>query len=72
MANTNLTPLPPETQELLTKFSTHLYARSGLKESSILLLNGYIRRMIPTMDYYLHPNNRNVKSDYHRYAPSFV
>ena len=25
-----------------------------------------------TMDYYLHPNSRNVKSDYHRYAPSFV
>lgn len=25
-----------------------------------------------TMDYYLHPNSRNVRSDYHRFAPSFV
>jgi integrase/recombinase XerD len=25
-----------------------------------------------TMDYCLHPNSRNVRSDYHRYAPSFV
>jgi site-specific recombinase XerD len=25
-----------------------------------------------TMDYYLHPGTRNVRSDYNRCAPSFV
>ena len=49
MANTNLTPLTPETQELLNRFSTHLYARSGMKDSTIALVLGYIRRMIPEL-----------------------
>ena len=47
MAYRNLSPLPTETQELLHRFSTYLYARSGLKESTIGLITGYIHRMLP-------------------------
>lgn len=35
----------PEAQELLNRFTNHLYARSGMRESSIQLMVGYIRRM---------------------------
>jgi integrase/recombinase XerD len=42
-------PLPTETVELLKRFTNHLYARCGLAESTIGLVTGYIRRMIPEL-----------------------
>jgi integrase/recombinase XerD len=47
MVDSYTTPTPGENQEILTKFANHLFARCGMAESSVDLMVGYIRRMLP-------------------------
>lgn len=58
MAESHTTPLTLEAVELLRKFSNHLFARCGMAESTIELLVGYIRRMIPQTG--LHPSPESL------------
>ena len=47
MADKDPTPIQTETKAVLDKFANYLFARRGMAESSVQLMVGYIRRMIP-------------------------